>query len=360
MLKTKLLIFLTAAGCLIPLAAQDTNLFITRTEIHNGERLIAITGYNGTAKAVVIPSRINGIPVRKIADNAFNLKLLIEVTIPEGIEVIGARAFSGNKLRVVRIPSSVKVIAPSAFDSNTLKRTMGYKKHGNIIFFNENDKRYNPLTAYGESRDTDAVIFLPNAETLAPAVSGKMDSTQETPDSLADLGGVSRDSSAVIFSPKAETPAPAVSGKMDSSQETPDSPADLGGESAAPIGLYTGGVPVKLNSESGVENFAYFNAGLSAITIPSEAKFIGDSAFYANNLTAVVIPPAVRSIGKQAFMGNSLISITIGENTLVQYDSFRYQFSDYYRMNKYKAGTYILKAGHWNFEGQELAPKTVY
>ncbi|MDR1257150.1 MAG: leucine-rich repeat domain-containing protein [Spirochaetaceae bacterium] len=359
MLKTKLLIFLTAAGCLIPLAAQDTNLFITRTEIHNGERLIAITGYNGTAKTVVIPSRINGIPVRKIDDNAFKLKLLVEVTIPEGIEVIGAWAFSGNKLRVVRIPSSVKVIAPSAFDSNTLKRAAGYKKHGTIIFFNENDKRYNPLPAYGESRDTAAVVFLPSAETLVTAVSSETDSIQETPDDPAGLCGESRDTVAVVFLPSAETLVTAVSGETDSIQETPDDPANLGSESATPINLDTGGVLVKLNSESGIEKFAYFNAGLSAITIPPGAKFIGDCAFFKNNLTAVVIPPAVRSIGRQAFMGNSLISITIGENTLVQNDSFRYQFSDYYRMNKYKAGTYILKAGHWNFEGQEPAPKIV-
>jgi hypothetical protein len=320
MLKTKLLIFLIAGGCLIPLAARDPNLFITRVEVHNGEKLIAITGYNGTAKTVVIPSRINGIPVRKIADNAFKLKLLVEVTIPEGIEIIGAWAFSGNKLKTVKIPSSVRVIAPSAFDSNTLKQAeAGDKRPGSVIFFTENSGRYNPVTSGGGSRKSSAVVFITKTGMLAPAVPATNNSTQKTP----------------------------------------DTPAGLGGGNVPDVGLDAGGTPVKLNSESGIGNSAYSSAGLSAISIPQEAKFIGDGAFAVNNLTAVVIPPAVRRIGRQAFMGNPLVSITIGEKVLVQYDSFRYQFSDYYRMNDYKAGTYILKAGHWNFEGQEPAPKFV-
>jgi hypothetical protein len=320
MLKTKLLIFLMAAGCLIPLSARDTNTFITRTEVHNGEKLIAITGYNGTAKTVIIPSRINGIPVRKIADNAFKLKLLVEVTIPEGIEVIGAWAFSGNKLKAVKLPSSVKVIAPSAFDSNTLKQVeAGDKKFGGVVFFNEKSGRYNPLPADGRSYKPSTAVF------LSPA----------------------------------GTPAPAVPAAKNSTQKTPYIPAGSDGGNAPAVGSDVGGTPVKLNSESGIGNSAYVNAGLNAVTIPQEAKFIGDVAFASNNLTAVVIPFAVRRIGRQAFIGNPLVSITIGENVLVQYDSFRYQFLDYYRMNNCKAGTYILKAGHWNFEGREPAPKSV-
>jgi hypothetical protein len=303
MLKTKLLFFLTVAGCSMPLSVHAANLFITRTEVHNGEKLMVITGYSGTARTVIIPARINGIPVRKIGDNAFKLKLLVEVTIPEGIEIIGARAFFGNRLRAVRIPSSVKVIAPSAFDSNTIKQvTGGGKNPVNVFFIDESAERYNPLPAYGESRKP-VIVDLPKTGTPAPAV------------------------------PAAKNPAQKISG--------------------------AGGMTVKLNSESGVGNFAYSNAGLSVVTIPPEAKFIGDGAFLSNMLTSVVIPPSVRQIGRQAFTGNPLVYITIGENVLMQYDSFRYQFLDYYRMNNHKAGIYILKAGHWNFEGQEPRSKII-
>jgi hypothetical protein len=113
------------------------------------------------------------------------------------------------------------------------------------------------------------------------------------------------------------------------------------------------------NAKQGIGRFEYKNKGLESFIIPEGTTFIGDGAFASNNLSSIVIPGSVKNIGSQAFMGNNLGDITIGENVLVQSDSFRYQFSDYYRMNNYKAGTYVLKAGHWNLSGQEPPPKYV-
>jgi hypothetical protein len=110
--------------------------------------------------------------------------------------------------------------------------------------------------------------------------------------------------------------------------------------------------PIKLNPNSGIGTLAYSNAGLTAVVIPREAKSIGYGAFMSNYLTGVVIPPSVRWIGNQAFVGNPIISVTIGENVTVQYDSLRYQFADYYRLNNYRAGTYFLKSGRWNYNGR--------
>ncbi|MDR1363441.1 MAG: leucine-rich repeat domain-containing protein [Spirochaetaceae bacterium] len=117
--------------------------------------------------------------------------------------------------------------------------------------------------------------------------------------------------------------------------------------------------PAMSKARQGIGKFEYKNRGLESFTIPEGTTFIGEGAFASNNLSSIVIPDSVRSIGSQAFMGNNLGDITIGENVLIQSDSFRYQFSDYYRMNNYKAGTYVLKAGHWNLSGQELPPKYV-
>jgi hypothetical protein len=309
MLKTKLLIFLMIAGCSISLSAEDARLFITRAAVYNGQKSLVITGYSGAARTVVIPARINGIPVKIIGDNAFRLKLLIKVIIPEGIEIIGAQAFTGNRLMVVVIPPSVKVIAPSAFDSQT--RRLVSDGRTTVI----SDESYNPLASYGRNDSPVTVVF------------------------LSQIGNSPQEA---VKNPNQPCPVPAVNVSA-----------------ASAVGADIGGTPIILNSESGIGTLAYNNAGLYAIAIPQDAKFIGNGAFLSNNLVAVAIPPSVRRISSQAFMGNPLVSITIGENVLVQYDSFRYQFSDYYRMNNYKAGTYILKAGHWNFEGQEHGPKTI-
>ncbi|MDR0383258.1 MAG: leucine-rich repeat domain-containing protein [Spirochaetaceae bacterium] len=363
--KIKLLIFLMAAGCSIPLAAQEERLFTTRIETRNREQALAITGYNGNAKNIVIPARINGIPVRRICDNAFNLKMLNDVTIPEGIESIGARAFFGNRLSKVEIPSSVKEIAASAFDSNMLRLvTSGgnagayanapaanekiyyvyndsQRRSGTVLTKtgaeNMNCERYNPIKGY----KTDYVPVFTASTVSAPKRQAKPASkiydltAFNQPDSLPCLPAARRNTNTVSyrFPDASKTPA--------------NSAADL----TSPADSNHSGTPVKMNSESGIGKLAYRNMALASIVIPDGVKFIGDGAFSSNSLTSVVIPPSVRQIGNQAFTGNNLVSITIGENVSIQYDSFRYQFSDYYRMNGYRAGTYDLKSGHWNFRG---------
>jgi hypothetical protein len=141
-------------------------------------------------------------------------------------------------------------------------------------------------------------------------------------------------------------PPPQTPSAPDHYRDTYPAPATSGG------GNTSVGTQVQLNSEYGIGARAYSNMRLSAITIPEGARYIGDGAFLSNSLTSIVIPPSVRSIGSQAFIGNALTSITIGENVSLQYDSFRYRFLDFYRMNHYMAGTYVLKAGQWVFKGQ--------
>src|SRR5258706_5243880 len=56
---------------------------------------ITITGYTGPGGAVVIPNTINGLPVTRIGDYAFNGKAgLTSVTIPNSVISMGTSAFS--------------------------------------------------------------------------------------------------------------------------------------------------------------------------------------------------------------------------------------------------------------------------
>jgi hypothetical protein len=314
MFKTKLLIFLMAIGCSLPLAAYDTGPFTTRTAIYNGQKVLVITGYRGTSNRVVVPISINGIPVRIIGENAFRLKWLSEVFIPEGIEVIGAWAFAGNQLRYVMLPSSIKVIAPSAFDNNTVKlatKDIRRREHLSV-----------ELTATIKGRDH------------APSTNSNRSDRPPSVVFLSQSGNTAQE--AYVINEPVPMASPSVTITVDRE---------------------FGGTVVKLNSESGIGDLSYRNARLGAVVIPQQTRFIGYGAFLSNNLTGVVIPPSVRWIGSQAFIGNPIVSITIGENVAVQHDSFRYQFSDYYRSNNYRAGTYILKAGHWFFEGREPQAK---
>ena len=80
----------------------------------NGE--ITITGYSGGATSVVIPDRINNLPVTTIGGSSFAGKRLTNVAIPDTITCIEGSAFYRNKLTEVHIPKSVSDIGWGAFD----------------------------------------------------------------------------------------------------------------------------------------------------------------------------------------------------------------------------------------------------
>jgi hypothetical protein len=398
MLKNKLLIVCIIGGLDALLFAQSASYFVTQIEMRGMEKSLVIVDYNGQEKKVKIPAFIDGIPVRKIGPAAFKLKGISEVIIPNGIVTICDQAFCGNKLKVVVIPATVTQIAVSAFDRDT-RRVMDER---NIHVRTIETDMSRTTTTYNQAIDipSDTRIY----HIISDETSGQ--TVIQYDDGYNPLGGFDaayrtrfhakrgrpqgqkedlRQSSAPVYS----TPMNGNGNRTNiSSQVYIENiySADIRVE--AP-GTYRG-APPKINTvksgvveyskvaagndrdynvqkpksisgktENGIGRFAFSGKGLDTVVIPEGITYIAEGAFASNNLTSITIPNSVREIGSQAFMGNNLRAITIGEGVLVQLDSFRYQFSDYYKMNNYKAGTYILKAGQWNYEGHEPGYKFV-
>ena len=79
---------------------------------------ISVTGYNGTAANVTIPSSINGKTVVSIGEEAFRQKPVTRVTLPATLTSIGRKCFYGcESLEVVNLGScpSLKTIGEGAF-----------------------------------------------------------------------------------------------------------------------------------------------------------------------------------------------------------------------------------------------------
>ncbi len=89
-------------------------------EIINEGKGICITDYNGKSKDVIIPSRIQNLPVTEIGENAFRWDRIISVNIPDSVISIGDKAFAYNQLTSVNIPDSVIFIGGGAFASNPI------------------------------------------------------------------------------------------------------------------------------------------------------------------------------------------------------------------------------------------------
>ncbi|AGT42789.1 leucine-rich repeat domain-containing protein [Treponema pedis] len=104
------------------------------------ETKLMITGYNGSGGLVIIPSEIEGYPVKWISKFAFKENNSItSVVIPPSIEIVGAQSFYNcDNLTSVFIPSSVSTIGDQAFfgcDSLSVVKIMpGLKKIGRQSF----------------------------------------------------------------------------------------------------------------------------------------------------------------------------------------------------------------------------------
>lgn len=80
-------------------------------------RVAAITKYTGAGGDVLIPDKINGMPVTRIGENAFNgCANVSSIKIPGSVTAIGAGAFTGcTGLAGITIPAGVTGIDPDAF-----------------------------------------------------------------------------------------------------------------------------------------------------------------------------------------------------------------------------------------------------
>ena len=84
---------------------------------NNGQ--ITITGLRDVLHSVVIPERINNMPVVAIGRGAFSGNQLTSVSIPNSVTYIGVWAFSGNQLTSVSIPAHTS-IGSGAFAPNVI------------------------------------------------------------------------------------------------------------------------------------------------------------------------------------------------------------------------------------------------
>ncbi len=95
---------------------------------------VVITGYNGSAKTVIIPAEIEGYPVVEIGERAFDdhrkavvnhVKNIVElgnreknhnsIIIPNSVRIINSYAFNHSGIKSIIIPDSVTEIKDSAF-----------------------------------------------------------------------------------------------------------------------------------------------------------------------------------------------------------------------------------------------------
>ena len=103
--------------------AQEKSMdgFVYAVINNRGNNEIRITGWKGTAKDVIIPSSIDGFPVKEINAYVFKGKKISSIVLPEGLIRISTGAFKDNNIEHIILPESLSEIHSEAFGDNPIK-----------------------------------------------------------------------------------------------------------------------------------------------------------------------------------------------------------------------------------------------
>jgi hypothetical protein len=82
---------------------------------------VAITGYSGEARGIVIPGEIQGLATLAIGNGAFAGKGLAALSLPESLAYIGSRGFADNQIGALALPPALRKIDSWAFAGNLLE-----------------------------------------------------------------------------------------------------------------------------------------------------------------------------------------------------------------------------------------------
>jgi hypothetical protein len=104
-------------GLCFTVFGQNVSDFRIRLNEAGNTRTISVIAYTGTASDLIIPARINDVPVRAIGEGAFqSLPSLTRVVLPLGVTTIESGAFNGCAALVsLFIPATVTSIGTGAF-----------------------------------------------------------------------------------------------------------------------------------------------------------------------------------------------------------------------------------------------------
>ena len=254
---------------------------------------VEITDYNGSAKTVDIPEKINGKSVTSIGNCAFRYcTSLKSITIPNSVMEIGSSAFSGcSSLTSITIPNSVTEIGVYAFKGCTSLTSITIPNSvTNIgdstfwgcssltaIYVAVDNKNYTSVNGVLFNKDKTALICYP---------AGKTDKSYNITNSVTSIGDYAFNGCSSL-----------------TSVTIPNSVTEIGG--SAFVGCASLKSITMPNSVTSIGDMAFYKcSSLTSITIPDSVTSIGSSAFSdCSKLRSITIPNSVTSIGAWAFNG---------------------------------------------------------
>lgn len=260
---------------------------------------VRISGYSGSEKNIVIPSTINGLPVRSLS--GFEGKGLESISLPNTVKVIDNSAFANNSIKVVVIPESVININTNAFKGNVIDTLI----------------LSNTVTTIGASafeNNKIANLIIPDSVTSIGLYSFRNNLIE-----YLDLGSlVSLSASAFstnklksLILPEGMTEVSNFSfEKNELKSVTMPSTLKTVGVGAFQNNTELSDVKLKEGLQI-IGGRSFENTGIKDITLPTTVEQIDVGAFNNSKLNYLVLPPKLNKIGSDAFSGNNIAKVII-------------------------------------------------
>lgn len=263
-------------------------------------RSVAVYGLDDNTDCVnlVIPSEINGLPVKEIASYAFQKEnSIVSVEFPSSLTRIGEYAFyECENLLSVTIPDGVTTIE-HAFTGCTSLKSVKVPKSVTAM-----DDAFNNCTALND-------VLLEDGITVCSGFSGCSSLTQITIPSSVKIIGRSAFYNYYHTCAIKEFNLPenleiiedsAFYGFQFENITLPARLKKIGASAFQESALTHIELPASLEE---IDSFAFYESKLSEIALPDGLSYLGESAFGKTEITEINIPPALQEIPSRALNG---------------------------------------------------------
>ena len=238
-----------------------------------------------------------------------------EVTVPDGVTEISTEAFANAQLTKLWIPASVRVIGDDAFVSQDLKE----------ITFQDDKAHPSQLATIGDrafQSTSLATITLPGSVVTigdnAFAGMSRLTSVR--------LGAKVAAGQLVAAFPGAKALASIEVDANNGNYASVDGVLYTKDHShliAYPQAKNKGGSYAVLDGTTDIDDYAFADASVTSVTLPSSLRRIGEYAFESSRLTSLTLPDSFETIGSWAFSyASNLARVDLGGTTTVSDDAF--------------------------------------
>ena len=275
-----------------------------------------VTGYNGSAKSVVVPPYYNELPVIAIGENAFSHDTTLEsVVIPEGVLIIEPYAFSGcTSLKSVILPDTFGSIGQGAFsdcsalESITLPFVGGTENDASNYYFAYIFGAYSYSESYYVPSSLTSVVIKGGSIAGSAFYNCSNIKSVTLPDTLSRIGQY-----AFNYCTSLE------------SITLPESLVSIGEYAFQGCSsLLSVTLPEGLTA---IENYTFSNCeNLSSINIPDSVTSIGERAFsYCYKLSDLYLGVGIETIGSYAFDECSSLGQIVFSDKLVSIGTYAFE-----------------------------------